>query len=296
MRDLLPNHGATSRALALVLAISPATTHQRGLAQDEIVPEVHAADLAGVVRALEDFRGKVTLLLFWQPDNERSRAALCAVADLVRRYEPAAFASIVSGPHTKSEIEQALGACPHKAAVLLDPDRALFGSFQIVALPTLMMVGADRRLKWKIAGFGTEGLGRIQANLDEIFQRHKPAALASEGPAEATRRFALAQQFLKRGMAAQGDAILRSLTESHSQFRPAWVAMGYRHIVDGRVDDAQACFEKAFGLDPRNSDVAPGLAWVWRKKGDSKRSGKWAGLADPADPHYDLVSQAKAEP
>lgn len=255
------------------------------LALDQPVPDLAAQDLLSAQRTLADFPGRATLILFWQPDKERGRQAVCSVADLLRSYEPGALVTVVSGAHPKQGIEQALDACRYKPAVLLDPDRTAFRDFQVVAFPTLFIIGRGRRLIYRIAGFGTEGMGDIQAKLDAIYERSRPHAEALKEPPELIRRFGLARQLLRVGMVSQGEAILEELVKSHPDFRPAWVCLGYRRIAAGRADDALACFDKSQQLDPERRDVAPGLVWIWERKGNRAESEKWARAVNRGDPN-----------
>lgn len=276
-------------AVTLVLAITGAPA----LTEDGPVPAVRAPDLEGKIRTLADFPGRVTLLLFWQPDIERSRQALCSIAELAAAYEPGALATVVPGPHEQTEIKQALGACRRQPAVLLDPDRKISAAFQVIAQPTVILVGPDGRLQYKVAGFSSEGVGAVQVRLDEIYGRRKTPAAAPVGTAQEVRRYGLAQQLLRVGMTAQAESILQSLTAEHPDFRPAWVALGYRKIAAGEADEAKACFEKALALDPQPTDVAAGLAWVWWKKGDAAQSAKWAAAVDRKDPNYGLIAEIR---
>ncbi len=274
-------------------AILPGLIGARGLAEGQPVPELRAPELGGAVRTLADFPGRVTVLLFWQPDNPRSCQALCKIAELEGAYERGALATVVSGGHEKPEIEAALKACRSQAPVLLDAERKIFGDYQIVALPTLMLVGRDRLLKYKIAGFGLEGVGEIAARLDALYGRQKAVVAAPVGPPEAIRRYGLAQQLLKAGMKAQAESLLEAVTNSHPEFRPAWVRLGYLRIGGGREEEAATALRRALELDPQLRDVAAGLAWVCWKKGDSAGAAKWAAAADDKDPNYNLVREIR---
>ena len=267
----------------------------RGLELNAPVPEFTAPDLAGATRTLADFPGRVTLLLFWQPDNPRSCRVLCEIADLQGVYERSALATIVSGAHQKAEIEEALKGCRNRPPVLLDPDRVIFGAYQIVALPTLMLVGPDRLLKYKIAGLGLQGVGEVQAHLDAVYGREKALAAAPAGPPDVVRRFGMAQQLLKAGMQAQAERILESLTMGHPEFRPAWVSLGYCRVAGNRPGEAQAAFETAMALDARAADVAAGMAWVSWRRDDAAGAAEWAARTNGNDPNHALADEIRRQ-
>ena len=280
--------------VALTLLATGAPGPARGLALNEPVPELRARDLKGNARTLADFPGRITVLVFWNPAMDRSRKAACRLAAISDRFEPGAFASVVSGPHEAKEFDAAFTECRRNFVVLLDPDWSAFGAYQITALPTAMFIAPDRRLKHKLAGFSIEGDDQIQSWLDEAYGRITTPAPAPPGPPDLIRRHGLAVQFLKTKMERQADSILEELTRLHPEFRPAWVTLAYRRIDQEQVEAAWTCFQKAVALGADN-DVAPGLAWTLQKKGETVEAVKWAKRTDPNDPHAGLLKQVGLE-
>jgi hypothetical protein len=251
----------------------------RGLSIDEPVPALRAVDLDGNTHSLNDFPGRPVAVLFWQPSNGRSVGALCGTAKLA-----GSLLTVVSGLHAKSEIEKALGPCPVSFPVLLDPDRSLFAAFQIVALPTLLLMSPDRRLKYKAAGFSSEGLVEIQTEFDRILGRAQAPVQAPTGSPEAIHRHAMALQFLKLGLTAQAEPILRKLTAEHAEYGPGWISLGNLEMAAGRADEAKACFDRALAAGAKPAEVAAGMAWFWTKKGDMAQTSKWAAEVDGKKP------------
>ena len=278
---------------ALALAAAPALLASRGLALNQPVPELRAADLAGVAHSLKEYGGKATLILFWHPANARAAAAVCGVAALAANYEQAGLATVVSGPAERNSIEAAVAPCERKPAVLVDPGRKAFADYQIVALPTLLVVAPDRTLKFKAAGFGREGMGQAQTALDELYGRPKAAAAAGTAAPEAVRRFAMAQKFLKLGLKAQGVKALEEVTATHPEFRPAWVALGYQRLAGERAEEAGQCFAKAMALDSGASDIAAGMAWLAWKQGRSGEVKAWLDRVPLDDPNRSILEKVR---
>ena len=287
------SHSLRSTGWQFVLALGLLLCEAHGLAQDEPAPEFAAVDIEGAKHTLADYAGRVTLLLFWHPENARSRAAVCAVSKLAGVRESAPVVTIVSGAADPAVVKKAAADCEPHPAVLLDPERIIFGDYRVIALPTLLLIDSGHRLKFKIAGFAAEGLGEVENRLDEIYHTaRRPAKEPPLGPPEAVRRLGLAQQLLKVGMPQQAEKVLRTLVESHPKFGPAWSSLGYLHIAAGRVEEAFLCLEKA--REAGAADVAAGLAWVWWKKGDAAQAAHWMEQAGPQDPHADLFREIKA--
>jgi tetratricopeptide (TPR) repeat protein len=278
---------------SLIIPMLAACPAMFGVVPNQAVPDFKAPDLQGNSRSLEDFSSTATVLLFWRPEAERARGAVCAAADAVAaNYEGARLVTIVSGEHEKTEIERVVQQCGRPVMVLLDQDRAIFAAYQVVALPTIMILGKDHVVKYKEAGFSHKGIADLTAQLDDIYGRKRIAAAVPEGSPDAIRRHGMALQLLKMGLTGQATEVLKQLVKDHPEYRQAWVSLGYSEIASGKVDESRECLERAFNLDPKNTDVAAGLAWAWWKKGDGAQAAKWAAMVNERDPNFKLVGEA----
>jgi tetratricopeptide (TPR) repeat protein len=268
-----------------------------GIDAGHAAPDFRVADLQGNIRTLDEFSGKATLVLFWRPEAERARNAVCEVADAIHSsYEGARLVTIVSGEHDRVDIESVLEKCNQPVPVLLDRDRRIFAAYDIIALPALLVLNSEGNLEYKEAGFSHEGIARLTAQLDEIYGRKHPAIALPEGAPDAIRRYGLAMQFLKKGLSARAEDLLAQLVQDHAEYRPAWVSLGYCRIGLGKVEESRECLEKAHSLDQANTDVAAGLAWVWWKKGNSAKSAEWAAIVDDNDPNSNLIYKIQKDP
>jgi len=267
-----------------------------GIDIDQTVPDFKAADLQGNVHTLDEYSAKATIVLFWRPEAELARNAVCEVDDAIgASYEGTRLVTIVSGEHDLSEIQSVLDHCRRQVSVLLDPDRRIFADYNIIALPTLMVLSPERKLEYKEAGFSHEGIANLTAELDIIYGRKQPEVSIPEGPPEAIRRFGLAMQFFKKGLNERAEVLLMQLIEDHPGYRPAWVSLGYCRIELGKVEESRECFEEAYSLDTKNPDVAAGLAWICWQKGCLEEAAKWASLVGDDDPNSGLVYEIQKE-
>ena len=267
-----------------------------GIPPGQTVPDFKAADLQGNIRTLDEFIGKATVVLFWRPEAERARNAVCEVdVAISSAYEGTHLVTIVSGEHDQAEIESVLRHCGRPVPVLLDLDRTIFAAYQVIALPTLMVLSPERELEYKEAGFSHEGIAYLTAQLDEIYGRKHSTVALPEGSPEAIRRYGLAKQFLRKGLSERAEDLLIQLVEEHPEYRPAWVSLGYCRIALGKVEESRECLEKAYRLDQKNTDVAAGLAWIWWDKGDRAESAKWAEIVDNNDPNSDLILEVRKD-
>ncbi len=288
-----PNNSGLFRLAAWVLGITLAGVPAAlGIQVEQSAPDFKIPDLQGNIRTLDDFSGKVTVLLFWRPEAARARDAVCKVSEaLGSDYEGSRLVTIVSGEHKRADIEAVLEHCGKSVPVLLDPDRKAFAAYQIIALPTLMILSSGRTVKYKEAGFSHEGISSLTVKLDEIYGRKQSERVVLEGAPEAIRRYGLAMQFLKKGLNERAEQLLTQLVQDHPEYRPSWVSLGYQRIAEGKVEESRKCLEKAYSLDHNNPDVAAGLAWVWWKKGDRAQSAKWTAMVSGDDPNRGLITE-----
>ena len=257
------------------------------------VPEVQVADLAGTPRSLLASPGRGQVVLFWQPDHARARSALCEVSRLTNAYEATPLAAVVPGVYGRAEIEQAAAACTVKPNILfVDVGREAFSALRVVALPTALVIDSEKRLQLRLAGFGSEALSQLQEALDAMDGR-KPLqkAVTPSEPSSAVGRLEMARRLLKLRMVEKAVDILTALTKEYPGFRPAWVTLGYQRIAEENLEGAGMCLDKALSLDPGAIDVAPGLAWIWSKRGDRQQAARWVRAADRRDPHYSIVER-----
>ena len=267
-----------------------------GIDLDQKVPDFKAADMQGNIHTLDEYSGKATIVLFWRPEAERARNSVCEVDDAINpSYEGVHLVTIVSGEHDLSEIQSVLDHCRRQVAVLLDRDRRIFADYNIIALPTLMVLSPERKLEYKEAGFSHEGIANLTEQLDIIYGRKQQTVSLPEGSPEAIRRFGLATQFLKKGLHERAEELLMQLVEDYPGYRPAWVSLGYCRIELGKVEGSRECLEEAVSLDAENTDVAAGLAWIWWGKGCLEEAARWASRVGDDDPNIRLISEIQRE-
>jgi tetratricopeptide (TPR) repeat protein len=136
----------------------------------------------------------------------------------------------MSGPGAKESL-QSLDPNGHALfPVLLDPQYALWGKLGVVAAPTAVVVGADRKVRWAKAGYGYDFIPSFHAQLAQalgITARGADASVHVETLANTSNRARL---------------------ERHAQ-------MARSLVKRGRLELAIDEFKKAHALDPNEVDV-----------------------------------------
>ncbi len=124
-------------------------------------PELPAGEwlhLSAPVDLRHDLAGRVVLLLFWAASCAHSRQALSTVDWLDRRFAGRPLAVIgVASPRVPLDADAVVvaDACAERAVrvpVFLDPERAVFGGYECVAWPTLVLVDGTGRVRYHGAG------------------------------------------------------------------------------------------------------------------------------------------------
>lgn len=266
----------------------------QGRPQTAPLPQMRVADLSGTPRNLLATSVQGQIVMFWQPDRARARVALCEVASLTAARATTPLAAVVPGVYSRDEIERAVAGCANKPAVLLDAGREAFSAYHVVALPTVLVIDSEYRVRLRLASFGSEALRRLREALDSTHgHESSPTSVPAAEPPGAVGRLEMARRLLKLRMADKAEEILTSLTKEYPGFRPAWVTLGYKRISEEKPEQAKVCFDKALELDAKGMDVAPGLAWISALGGDRKEAARWVSAADQRDPNYPLVERIK---
>ena len=117
----------------VALALGPLLSEAQGLVEDQPAPEFRAVDLTGARHTLADFAGRVTLVLFWHPENALSRAAMCGVAKLASGRESA----LLEAPARRRQGHRIAGALQHVVQSL----RRAPGLHPARCRPQLLLVG-----------------------------------------------------------------------------------------------------------------------------------------------------------
>jgi len=184
--------------------------------------------------------------------------------------------------------------------IVTDPGRAAFGAYQIMVVPTVVVVGPDGKVVYALPSFApnfrevlTEavllGAGKIDAAQFDQTLAH-PANTPVSGPeARASRLTHLARELVRRGMPQLAEQRYREALAANPKSAEAHLGLGELLLDQDRLDAADDAFRAALELIPGSTDAMLGLdATAIRRGGE--------GLAKAeADLHRIITANPKLE-
>lgn len=166
--------------LLLVLAFSARTSLSQPPDQSPAQPPVSLAALSGPPVSLKSLEGRVVVLAFggtWTPLFARELASLQRLANRYEMREVSVFwISIDSDrPGTRNyasdqELQGFLKRSNLRLPVLRDPEMATYRSFDLAAVPTIVLLDQEGRVVRKYVGMGTEQ-GEVYAGIIAEIER-----------------------------------------------------------------------------------------------------------------------------
>lgn len=127
-------------------------------------PQVSLSDLSGsTVRIPEDFRGKVVVLHFWAGGCSSCKEEMPALDNLYKKYARKGLVVLaVNVGQRKGTVNALAGEMGISYPVLLDPDKAMAGKYDVVGVPRTYLVDRNGVVRFKILGSTTEEMLKKQ--------------------------------------------------------------------------------------------------------------------------------------
>ena len=242
-------------------------------------PGMEAADFS--LRTLDDQEitlarlreSPAALLIFWATWSPKSEFALREAQALHERYTGERLRVVAvnlnrpeMGLQDRALIEGAARGFGLTMPIAIDPGFAACSSIGVVANPSFALLDARGVLVWDGAGWSQSVQESLREQVEAVLGlREPPAASTVKGHRpehKALLSFNLARTFLRQGNPGKA----RDLFESAAEADPAWSAprtlLGHLLLLQsgGRgLEQAEALFRAAIGIDPRDVSALTGL-------------------------------------
>ena len=152
----VPRTHAVLRLIAFAVAASCALSAFGGELKPwsgGATPPLALRDLQGREHRLADYSGKVVLLNFWATWCEPCREEMPAMQRLADKLAGKPFAVIaVDFGEGAPRIQEFLKKLPVRFTVLLDRDTSAANAWRVKVLPTSLVIGPDRRIRYSVIG------------------------------------------------------------------------------------------------------------------------------------------------
>ena len=141
-----------------------------GLTKGESVPDFELALLDAEPRfSQEDLRGKVTLVAFWASWCGPCRRELPALEPLHTDLSERGFQVVaVNVDRNPALARKFLGGHTPAYPVVLDPESELMGHFDVVAMPTSVLIGPELSVVSRHEGYSEERLAAVREEINSL--------------------------------------------------------------------------------------------------------------------------------
>ena len=286
---------------AVALAHSASALPPRGAD----APEITATSVGGTPISTGQFSDRPLALIFGEFTNPRTFQA-CEEVLAILEEDRLAGTNVVPILLTAHEVtEDDVAARPPDslpAVIMMDPQRAAFGAYKVLVVPSVVIVGADRKVVYAAPGFlpqfKTLARDALLVATGQKSSRELEQSISGDEPepgasTRADRLVGLAEELARHGLYDMAEARLMealSLERDHARGR---LALGQLRLRQGRIEDAETQFRRVLELQPESFEGALGLARVQITRGgadlDAAEESVRAALEkDPSSPmaHY----------
>ncbi len=148
---------ATAAFFALILCFSASGVFAGGgapLRIGDTPPRIKLSDLNGTaVKVPDNFRGKVVIIHFWAGGCSSCAEEMPAMETLYEKYRRKGLVILAVNVGQKKElVKRLVKDVGITYPVLLDPDRKMAGSYDVVGVPRTYLVDRKGVIRYKILG------------------------------------------------------------------------------------------------------------------------------------------------
>jgi peroxiredoxin len=237
-------------------------------------PAFTLKDLAGKDwKSAEIYAKGATAVIFWATWSPRSAEVIRDLEALRAKIGPEKIAIVtVNCEHPaitaadRDAIAAAVKQIGFTGPVLVDDGLVAFNDYGAMALPSTLVVGADGKVGYILAGYPTT----LRDELADAVR--KAAGLPTEAeqrPAQeyvpknhALMYYNLGRQLAGKGQDEKAEAQFKISVEKDPDFKKSRVELGLLYKRSGRTDLALAEFERARQIDPKDPEALYQVAVV----------------------------------
>jgi Flp pilus assembly protein TadD/peroxiredoxin len=238
----------------------------RNVAPGAKPPAFTLRDLDGQERASEALLGPgVSVLVFFAVWNPRSKEILADLERLRTELGPERVRLVavnVEHEDITAADREAIRALAAEAGLrsppLLDQGLAVFNAYGTMAVPSSLVVGADGRVAYTLAGYPLSQRSDLADAVRKALGL--PTSVELRPPQEyvpknhALMYYNFGRILLEKGQDEKALEQLRISTERDPAFKKSWIALGLLHRRRGEAEEARAAFLKAREIDPHDPE------------------------------------------
>ena len=210
------------------------------------------------------------VLVFFRPDQLNHTSTLVALAGCEKELsgKPVRWVALVPARFTAAEARAAADAAGIKMPVVIDAGDSLYSQLGIAMHPTVVVLDKEHRLvqfqaftKLNFCELVMARIRRVLGELDDdaLARALNPVADVPAGAVSAARRdLKLAEMLFKGGNLDKALEIARTGARNDPRSAAAQVLIGRILVAKGDCGAANAAFDAALALAPRDPDAIAG--------------------------------------
>jgi len=262
---VIPLAGAVMVIGSIFLTVPTAATLQ-SLQVGMEAPDVAVKDAQGLEKTFNDLKGeKLTVLVFWSSWTRKSEPALLAMQKLHEKYKGQGISIIgiaVDGIVVSEEAQQEINAMVEKLKVTfpnyIDHGLAAFHEYGVIAIPSTVILGLDRVIKYELSGFPLIGAQEMADFISSTAEGRETAVAAEEKGGykpdkNAVRMLNMGRNTLKsKRMADTAESWFKKAIETDPKFVAPHISLGKFYAERENLPAAKEQFEAALSKEPEN--------------------------------------------
>jgi len=267
--------------VCLAAAVPASSSAFRNLEIGRPVPDFTLLDLDGMSHTLSAERGKLVILCFVRPDQDRSIRVLNEMIRINATFKNSGLVvlAVVAGAGDPASINTIKDNLNLDYPILVDSDREVYGSYGLFTLPTTSIIDSDGIMVYEYTSYGSDFeqavVGKTKVLLgmetEEEFEKEgvkKELITDTAEEKEAERSLQVARVLLDRGFGSKAISKLERALKLDPSLTEARVLLGELYLKEGRLEDAKLSFAQALKEDSQSNNARVGLACVYLKEGD----------------------------
>ncbi len=276
MRTLL-----VSILILLILAVS---AHAVNVQPGEDAPDFILKSVEGKIFSLSDFKDKITVFIYWRPDQQRSHMALQDGQYIAGTFNnrDVQVLGFIAKHDDMDEILKIIKDNKIGFPVLKDSYRDVYSDYGIRVYPTTIIVDKSGKVAYSIPGHALTYKITLEAHLkymlgditaDELKEMISPRKeKEDEAVLKAERTYNLALKFTEAGLYDKAaDAVQQSI-EARQDNAKSFILLGSLMLQQEKADQAIENFTRALEIEPFSHKAKTGLGSSLLLKGDLDRA------------------------
>jgi tetratricopeptide (TPR) repeat protein len=154
-------------AWTAVILTAPQAFGRHIINEGETAPSFSLTERGKTTYRSSAFAGRVALVVFVRPGQDRSRRALREIMAIRESVDASLWEcmAIVSGEFTEEAIAELVTSTAFGGRVLLDPRMTVYGTYGVIVTPSTVLVGRDGKVAFAKAGYDYEYASSLDAHL-----------------------------------------------------------------------------------------------------------------------------------